>query len=76
MEFPATSYRLTHQPFSQRTKGHRFEHHLDLPLTLCILHLRLMLQHQLQRRNTGRGIPQGMHLCDTSGQNNCVGGHS
>ncbi len=50
VEPPGTAYGLFCKPFSQCTKGHRFQCRLHLSYLPCFLNFRLMFKSDVQRR--------------------------
>jgi len=73
VESPGTGYGLFCKPLSYCAKGHRFQCRLHLSYLPRFLNLRLMLKSDVQRRQTGWCVTQGINSGDTGSQNKLIG---
>ncbi len=73
VEPPDTADGLLGKPLSHCAKGHRFQCRLHLSCLPGFLNLRLMIESDVQRRQSGWRVAQRINSGDTGSQNKVVG---
>src|SRR5690606_7826891 len=72
LELPVAAGGLTSQTLCQCPEGHRFNSCRDIPLIACLLLAGLVFEPQVQCRQSGGCVAQGLNLGDTGSQDNVV----